>query len=277
MKSKRSLWSTCGVIAALVLLVVACALSVGGVWMIRENPALQQALRQIVSTPTPTSSPTATDTATPVPPTATPSPTITPTATPVTPVVLDAPPTNTPSATLGPTATDTPFPTETPTPAPTQRPVSPTKAAPVAKTNTPAASRLAASAAVTATAVITSTPMVTPTVKMEPFMAIGSRAVLSPAGSGVTGSAVLFSPREFTMIKFNYDGQCAIADVRLGMQGFAKPPVAVLLYLEARPYKDESVSVPIPANVAPNSANALFVYCDSLDKMMAWGPLIPPN
>jgi hypothetical protein len=93
----------------------------------------------------------------------------------------------------------------------------------------------------------------------------------------VTGSAVLFSPREFTMIGFNYDGQCPIADIRLGMQGFAKPPVSVLLYLEPRAYKGESLRVPIPADVAPNSANALFAYCDTQDKMMAWGPLVLPK
>ncbi len=266
MKSKRSLWSTCGVIALLGLLLVACVLTVGGgAWIVRDNPALQQALRQLVSTATPTASPTPTDTATPVPPTATPSSTITPTVTPVTPVVLDAPPTSTPSAPLLPTATDTPFPTETSTPAPTRpAPTPTTKARPT-------------SPAPTATTVVTSTPVLTPTVSVEPFLKIGTRAVLSPASNGVTGSAVLFSPREFTMINFNFDGQCPIADIRLGTEGFAKPPVAVLLYLEARAYKDESISVPIPADLAPNSANALFVYCDSRDSMMGWGPLVPPK
>jgi hypothetical protein len=100
---------------------------------------------------------------------------------------------------------------------------------------------------------------------------------LSPASNGATGSAILFAPRQFTMISFNYDGQCPIADVRLGMQGFPKPPVAVLLYLEPRAYKNESFPVPIPADLAPNSANALFVYCDTLDKLMGWGPLVPPK
>jgi hypothetical protein len=108
-------------------------------------------------------------------------------------------------------------------------------------------------------------------------MALGTRAVLSPASNGVTGSAVLFSPRAFTMIDFNYDGQCPIADIRLAMQGFPKPPAAVLVYLERRPYKNESLQVPIPADLPPNAANALFVYCDDRDQMMAWGPLIPPK
>jgi len=79
------------------------------------------------------------------------------------------------------------------------------------------------------------------------------------------------------MIDFNYDGQCPVSDIRLAMQGFPKPPVKVLLYLEPRPYRDESLRVPIPPDLPAGSANALFVYCDDRDQMMAWGPLVPPK
>lgn len=108
-------------------------------------------------------------------------------------------------------------------------------------------------------------------------MPIGTKAELSPQGSGVTGSAVLFSPRQFTVINFNYDGKCPVTDIRLGMQGFPKPPVAVLHYIEARPYNNESFDVPIPPDLPAGSANALFVYCDSRDEMLAWGPLVSPS
>jgi hypothetical protein len=108
-------------------------------------------------------------------------------------------------------------------------------------------------------------------------MPIGTKVDLSPQASGATGTAVLFSPREFTMINFSYDGRCPVTDVRLGMEGFPKPPTAVLLYLEARPYQGESFSVPVPADLSPRSANALFIYCDSRDEMLAWGPLVPPD
>jgi len=273
MKSRGWVWSACVLGAVVALLTMLCVLGAGGVWMVRSNPALQQALRQLASTATPTASPTTTDTPTTTPtvsPTATSTPTATPTATPATPVVLDAPATHTPVATPLPTATDTPFPTATSLPAPTPRPV---------PTNAPSgvSTAGAASPAVSATAMVTPTTTLTSTVGAVPFTIIGTRAVLSPAANGVTGSAVLFSPREFTMIGFNYDGQCPIADIRLSMEGFPKPPVSVLLYLESRPYKDESLRVPIPADVAPNSANALFVYCDTLDQMMGWGPLVPPQ
>jgi hypothetical protein len=277
MKSKGWLWSACAVIGTLGLILIACALTVGGLWIARQNPALKQALLEMVATDTPTASPTATDTATPVPPTATPSPTVTSTPTPVTPAVLDAPPTNTPSVTLTPTGTDTPFPTDTSIPSPTRPATSVAKPTSTTAPKVSAAAIITTTAAITSTAAVTPTTVATPTVSAIPFTTIGSRAVLSPAGSAVTGSAVLFAPREFTMIKFNYDGQCPIVDIRLGMQGFAKPPVAVLLYLQPRTYKDESFPVPIPANLAPNSANALFVYCDTQDKMMAWGPLVPPQ
>jgi hypothetical protein len=283
MKSKGWLWPACAVIGTLGLLLIACALTVGGFWIARQNPALKQALLEMVATDTPTASPTATETATPVPPTATPSPTVTPTSTPVTPAVLDAPTTNTPAVTLTPTGTDTPFPTDTSVPSPTRtativaKPTGTTapKVSAAATITTTAATT--STAALTSTTAVTSTTVATPTVSAIPFATIGSRAVLSPAGSAVTGSAVLFAPREFTMIKFNYDGQCPIVDIRLGMQGFAKPPVAVLMYLQPRTYKDESFPMPIPANLAPNSANALFVYCDTQDKMLAWGPLVPPQ
>jgi hypothetical protein len=273
MKSRGWVWSACVLGAIVALLTALCVLGAGGAWMVRSNPALQQALRQLASTATPTSSPTTTDTPTTTPtvsPTATSIPTATPTATQVTPVVLDAPATHTPVATPLPTATETPFPTATSTPEPTRRPV-PTKALSGFSTT------VAVSPAISTTEMVTPTTVLTPTVAAVPFTIIGTRAVLSPAANGVTGSAVLFSPREFTMIGFNYDGQCPIADIRLSKEGFPKPPVSVLLYLEPRPYKDESLRVPIPADVAPNSANALFVYCDTLDRMMGWGSLVPPK
>jgi hypothetical protein len=265
MKGRRWVWPTCAVAAVVVLLAVLCVVAAGAVLTVRGNPALQQALLQLSWTPTPT----VTDTPTVAPaaptPTATPPPTATPTITPtptqVTPVVLDASPTSTPSASLVPTGTDTPFPTSTSTTAPTPSPTRPATA----------------TRAATPTPADTATPAPTSTPQAEPFTKIGSRVVLSPASNGVTGSAVLFSPREITMIGFNYDGQCPIADIRLGMEGFPKPPVSVLVYLEARPYKDESLTVPIPADLPPNSANALFVYCDSRDAMMGWGPLLPPQ
>jgi hypothetical protein len=106
---------------------------------------------------------------------------------------------------------------------------------------------------------------------------IGSRAVLSPQSNGVVGTAVLFSGRELTMINFSYDGQCPAADIRVGRKGFPKPPIAVLIYLEARPYKDESIAVPIASDIPANSADAVFVYCDTRDEMMAWGEITPPR
>jgi hypothetical protein len=108
-------------------------------------------------------------------------------------------------------------------------------------------------------------------------MPIGTKVDLSPQANGATGSAVLFSPRQFTMINFNYDGKCPVTDIRLAMEGFPKPPASVLLYLEERPYRNESFAVPVPTDLPAGSANALFVYCDSRDEMLAWGPLIPPQ
>lgn len=107
-------------------------------------------------------------------------------------------------------------------------------------------------------------------------MPIGTKAELSPQGNGATGTIVLFAPREFTVINFSYNGQCPVTDIRLGMEGFPKPPVAVLEYLAPRAYQSESLTIPIPPELPAGSANAVFVYCDTHDSLLGWGRLIPP-
>ncbi len=250
MGSKRVVGVVCGILAVVMILFV-CLLVAGGGFLYFNGPDIAGRISwPVTATPSPTSTLTSTPTPTwtQVPPTNTPQPTPTLTSTQV-PAIQ--PPTPTPSPTAPPTETpvptDTPAPTDAPSPAPTAAP----------------------------TQMPTETPI--PTLAAEPFLPIGAKAELSPQGSGVTGSAVLFSPRQFTVINFNYDGKCPVTDIRLGMQGFPKPPVAVLHYIEARPYNNESFDVPIPPDLPAGSANALFVYCDSRDEMLAWGPLVSPS
>ncbi len=260
MESKHTLGITCTVLLIITALTILCLIAAGGVFFVANRPnGLRQYIAQRFSPPTatpiPTTTATPTQTPTPAPPTATPLPTAIPentsTATPVlaSPTVA-APPTDTPAA--QPTATETPALAYMPAPTDTPIPPSPTPATPP-----------------------TDTPVPAPTV--EPFLPIGTRAELSPQANGATGSAVLFSPRQLTIINLNYDGKCPVSDIRLGMEGFPKPPVAVLQYLEERPYKNESFPVEIPADLPAGSANALFVYCDSRDEMLAWGPLLSPQ
>lgn len=256
MTSKRTLLWTCVLLAAIALIVAACTFVAGGYLLVRGNPALVQVVGLAARTSTPPPAGTPTLTATPVPPTETSIPTRTPTATAtVTPVIIDAPtrpPTDTPTA-----PADAPVPTESPSPTRPPRP-----------TNPPAPSPTAAPPP---------TDTTTPTPAASPFLPLGTRAELSPQGNGATGAAVLFAPREFTLIDFNYDGQCAGTNIRLGKQGFPKSPVAILLYLDGRPYKNESLRVPVPADLPAGSADALFVYCDSRDALLGWGLLLPPG
>lgn len=259
MRSTRKLWWACGALLVAALAVIAC-LAAAGYWTLADPPELRQALRQILATNTPTAipSPTPTFTVTPTP-TYTPTPSATPT---VTPVLLDLP---------------------SPSPTATARPATPSVAPSATATTAPPTPRAQVAAATaappppTATQPSPPTPTAPPTIAAEPFLPIGSRAVLSPQSNGVLGTAVLFSGREITMIDFSYDGQCPIADIRLSHKGFPKPPTAVLLYLEPRAYKEESIAVPIPDDVAPGTADAIFVYCDTRDDMMAWGELMAPR
>lgn len=253
MNSRRTTGVVCGVLA-LVAILALCALGVGGgaLYFARSNTgrlAAATATAMPVPSDTPTWVPLAWVTATVPGAIWTVTPTNTPTRPPL-PPTLASTPTPLPTASLTPTPTPTntaaPRPTELSQPAPT----------------------------VAVTQPVTATPSPAPSV--EPFWPIGTRVELSPQGSGVTGLAVLFAPRQFTMVNFNYDGRCPVTDIRLGMRGFPKPPVAVLHYLEARPYANESFDVPIPPDLAAGSADALFVYCDSRDEMLAWGPLTAP-
>jgi len=257
MTSKRTLVGICALSLAVVLMVGVCALAVVVFLVVQNNSALVQVVGLAVDTSTPTATGTPTETPTPMPPTETPTSTPTPTETPtVTPVIIDAP-TRMPNDTPALVATDTPTPTQAPAPTQPPRPTNlPTPSPTVAPPSTETA---------------TSTPAA------PPFLPIGTRVDLSPQGNGATGAAVLFAPREFTLIDFNYDGQCAGTNIRLGKQGFPKSPVATLLYLEGRPYKNESLRVPIPVDVPAGSADALFVYCDSRDTLLGWGPLLPPR
>lgn len=251
MNSRRTAGVVCGILALAAILAM-CVLSAGGgvLYFARLNTG-RLAAATATATPVPSDTPTL---MLPLqPPTALPTailevaPTDTPTRPPL---LLTATPTPSPTAspthTLAPTNTTAATPTQRPQPTPTA-----TVAQPAADTPSPAPS-------------------------VEPFWPIGTRVELSPQGSGVTGLAVLFAPRQFTMVNFNYDGRCPVTDIRLGMQGFPKPPVAVLQYLEARPYASESFDVPVPPDLAAGSADALFVYCDSRDEMLAWGPLTAP-
>jgi hypothetical protein len=255
MDSKRTLVLTCGVLGIVLFIVFACAIIIlaGGLVAYFGSPAATgKVLPAPTDTPEPLATFTPTHTLTPIPATDTPFPTVTPTTTPtVTPVMIDPSPTATaspiPAPTDTPVPTDTPAPTDTPLPAPSATPAVPPPDTPV------------------------------PAPQEEPFMPIGTKVDLSPQANGATGSAVLFSPRQFTMINFNYDGKCPVTDIRLAMEGFPKPPASVLLYLEERPYRNESFAVPVPTDLPAGSANALFVYCDSRDEMLAWGPLIPPQ
>jgi len=243
----------CGVLALAVILAL-CALGVGGgtLYFARSNTG-RLAAATVTATPVPSDTPTsvlpARVTATLPVATWTVTPTDTPTRPPL-PPTLTLTPTPSPTASLTPT----PAPTNTAAPSPTKlSQPTPTVAVVQAVTDTPS-----------------------PAPSVEPFWPIGTRVELSPQGSGVTGLAVLFAPRQFTMVNFNYDGRCPVTDIRLGMRGFPKPPVAVLYYLEARPYANESFDVPVPPDLAAGSADALFVYCDSRDEMLAWGPLTAP-
>ena len=257
MTSKRTLAGACALSLAATLIVATCVLAVVVFLVLQNNSALVQVVGLAVDTSTPTATGTPTETPTPLPSTETPTSTPTPTETPtVTPVIIDAPTkilTDTPAA----VTTDTPTPTQIPVPTTPARPTNPPTPSP---TVPPPSTEIA-----------TSTPA------DPPFLPIGTRVELSPQGNGATGAAVLFAPREFTLIDFNYDGQCAGTNIRLGKQGFPKSPVATLLYLEARPYKNESLRVPIPVDVPAGSADALFVYCDSRDTLLGWGPLLPPR
>jgi len=257
MTSKRTLVGTCALCLAVVLIAAVCVFAVVVFLVLQNNSALVQVVGLAVDTSTPTAASTPTETPTPLPPTETPTSTPTLTLTPtVTPVIIDAP-TKIPA--------DIPAAVTTDTPTPTQIPV-PTK--PVRPTNSPTPSP---------TVPLPSTETATSTPAEPPFLPIGTRVELSPQGNGATGAAVLFAPREFTLIDFNYDGQCAGTNIRLGKQGFPKSPVATLLYLEGRPYKNESLRVLIPVDVPAGSADALFIYCDSRDTLLGWGPLLPPR